>query len=181
MNWPDEASRRYAERLAILHEVDRGMIREASPAAIAEAALRPLRDLLGVPRAIVNLFDLEAGEAEWLAAIGPQRMHLGAGVRYPIALMGDLQALRRGEPQIIDTSSLPPSSHKDALLASGVLRYMAVPMIVGGRLIGALSFGGESNTFPPEQMEIAREVAAELAIAVAQARLHEQLKRQAEE
>jgi hypothetical protein len=53
---------RDAERLAILHEVDRGMIREESPAAIAEAALRPLRDLLGVPRAIVNRFDLETGE-----------------------------------------------------------------------------------------------------------------------
>ncbi len=181
MNWPDEASRRYAERLAILHAVDRGMIREESPAAIAEAALRPLRDLLGVPRAIVNLFDLETGEVEWLAAIGRQRTHVGPGVRYPIALMGDLEALRRGEPQIIDTSSLPLSSHKDALLASGVRRYMAVPMIVGDRLIGALSFGGESNTFPPEQVEIAREVAAQLAIAVAQARLHEQVKRQAEE
>jgi len=171
----------YAERLAILHEVDRGMIREESPAAIAEAALRPLRDLLGVPRAIVNLFDLETGEVEWLAAIGRQRTHVGPGVRYPIALMGDLEALRRGEPQVIDTESLPPSSHKDALLASGVRRYMAVPMIVGDRLIGALSFGGESNTFPPEQVEIAREVAAQLAIAVAQARLHEQVKRQAEE
>jgi len=171
----------YAERLAILHEVDRGMIREESPAAIAEAALRPLRDLLGVPRAIVNLFDLETGEVEWLAAIGRQRIHVGPGVRYPIALMGDLEALRRGEPQIIDTESLPPSSHKDALLASGVRRYMAVPMIVGDRLIGALSFGGESNTFPPEQVEIAREVAAQLAIAVAHARLHEQVKRQAEE
>ena len=172
---------RDAERLAILHQVDRGMIREESPAAIAEAALRPLRDLLGVPRAIVNLFDLETGEVEWLAAIGRQRMHVGPGVRYPIALMGDLEGLRRGEPQIIDTPSLPPSSHKDALLASGVRRYMAVPMIVGDRLIGALSFGGESSTFPPEQVEIAREVAAQLAIAVAQARLHEQVKRQAEE
>src|SRR2546429_144754 len=171
---------RDAERLAILHQVDRGMIREASPAAIAEAALRPLRDLLGVPRAIVNLFDLEAGEAEWLAAIGRQRMHVGAGVRYPIALMGDLEALRRGEPQIIDTSSLPPSSHKDALLASGVLRYMAVPMIVGGGLIGALSFGGESNTFPPERVGIAREVATQLAIAVVQAGMDGEVKPQAD-
>src|SRR3989475_4737033 len=140
---------RDAERLAILHQVDGGMIREEPPAAIAEAALRPLRDLLGVPRAIVNLFDLEAGEVEWLAAIGRQRMHVGPGVRYPIALMGDLEGLRRGEPQIIDTPSLPPRSHKDALLASGVRRDMAVPLFVGGPLIGALCFCGESGHFPP--------------------------------
>ena len=31
---------------------------------------------------------------------------------------------------------------------------MAVPMIVGDRLIGALSFGGESNSFPPEQVVV---------------------------
>src|SRR5467141_4726858 len=107
---------RYAERLAIPHAVDRGMIREESPAAIAEAALRRLRDLLGVPRAIVNLFDLEKGEVEWLAAVGRRRFHLGPGVRYPLALAGDLEALKRGEPQIVDVSSLPPSIDSEALL-----------------------------------------------------------------
>src|SRR5258708_35915958 len=99
---------RQAERLAILHAVDRGMIREESPVAIADAALRPLRDLLGVPRAIVNLFDLETGEVEWLAAIGRQRTHVGPGVRYPIALMGDLEALRRGGAPIHRNPLLPP-------------------------------------------------------------------------
>src|SRR2546422_6860999 len=89
---------RDAERLAILHQVDRGMIREESPAAIAEAALRPLRDLLGVPRAIVNLFDLEAGEVEWLAAIGRQRIHAGPGGPYPTAPIGHLEGLRLGRP-----------------------------------------------------------------------------------
>src|SRR5213080_1688332 len=100
---------RDAERLAILHQVDRGMIREESPAAMAEAALRPLRDLLGVPRAIVNLFDLEAGEVEWLAAIGRRRVRVGPGVRYPLKLAGDLEALRRGEMQLIDVDALPDS------------------------------------------------------------------------
>src|SRR2546422_6599016 len=41
-----------------------------APVAIAEAVLRRLRDLLGVPRAIVNLFDLATGEVEWLAGAG---------------------------------------------------------------------------------------------------------------
>src|SRR2546422_11752921 len=99
---------RDAERLAILHQVDRGMIREESPAAIAEAALRPLRDLLGVPRAIVNLFDLETGEVEWLAVIGLQRVHVGPGVCYPTALMGDLESLQRGPSQTIPYTSSHP-------------------------------------------------------------------------
>jgi light-regulated signal transduction histidine kinase (bacteriophytochrome) len=58
---------------------------------------------------------------------------------------------------------------------------MVVPMIAGGELIGALSFGGAPGPFPPEQVSMAQETAMQLAIAITQARLHERVKRQAEE
>jgi len=176
-----EALAKHAERLRIVHEIDRAIIAAEAPQAIAAAVIRPLRALLGVPRAIVNLFHLETGEVEWLAAAGRNRTHLGPGVRYSMRLMGDLEGLKRGEPQIIDTQTLPPGPETDALLASGVKRYMAVPMIAGGELIGALSFGGEQESFPEEQVLIAQEVATQLAIAIAQARLFERVKRNAEE
>ena len=171
----------YAERLRVLHEIDAAIIASEAPVAIAEAVLRPLRDLLGAPRAIVNLFDLERGEAEWLAAIGRRRLRLGPGVRFPLTLMGDVDALRRGELQVVDARRLPRGPAVDALLASGVELYMVVPMIAGGELIGAVSFGGAPGEFSEEQISIAREAAAQLAIAIAQARLHEQVKRQAQE
>src|SRR5439155_1622705 len=169
------------ERLTLLHEIDRALIAEEAPVAIAEAALRRLRDLLGVPRAIVNMFDLATGEAEWLAAAGRHRIRLGPGVRFSLKLMGDVEALRRGELQVIDVDALPPSPEAAALLRSGVHTYMVVPMIAGGELIGALSFGGAPGQFPREQISIAQEVATQLAIALAQARLYERVKRQAEE
>jgi signal transduction histidine kinase/ActR/RegA family two-component response regulator len=176
-----EALAKQTERLRILHEIDRGLIAEQSPDAIAAAALRPLRELLGVPRAIVNLFDLAAGEVEWLAAAGRHRIRVGPGVRYSLQLMGDVEALKRGEMQVIDVDALPPSPEAEALLASGVHVYMVVPMIASGELIGALSFGGAPGPFPAEQVSIAQEAAAQLAIAIAQARLHERVKRQAAE
>jgi len=176
-----EALAKQAERLRILHEIDRGLIAEQSPDAIAAAALRPLRELLGVPRAIVNLFDLAAGEVEWLAAAGRHRIRVGPGVRYSLELMGDVEALKRGETQVIDVNALPPSPEVEALLVSGVHVYMVVPMIAGGELIGALSFGGDPGPFPADQVGIAQEAAAQLAIAIAQARLHERVKQQAAE
>src|SRR5437870_6497786 len=176
-----EALAKQAERLRILHEIDRGLIAEQSPDAIAAAAVRPLRELLGVPRAIVNLFDLAAGEVEWLAAAGRHRIRVGPGVRYSLELMGDVEALKRGEMQVIDVDALPPSPEVEALLASGVHVYMVVPMIAGGELIGALSFGGEPGPFPADQVGIAQEAAAQLAIAIAQARAHERVKQQAAE
>ena len=177
----EATTRLQAERLAVLHEIDRGLLAAETPAAIAEATLERVRQLLGVPRAIVNLFDLEAGEVEWLAAAGRHRTHVGPGVRFPLALMGDVDALRRGELQLIDVEALPRSPEAEALLASGVHVYLVVPMIAGAELIGALSFGGPAGPFSSEQVSIASEVAAQMAIAIAQARLSERVKRQAME
>jgi len=172
---------RHAERLRILHEIDRAILAEMPPQAIAGAVIVPLRELLDAPRVIVNVFDLPAGQVEWLAAAGRHRTHIGPGVRYSINLMGDLAALQRGEPQVIETRTLPPGPDVEALLASGVKVYMVVPMISGGQLIGAISFGGETASFPEEKVGIAREVAAQLAIAISQARLLERVTRHADE
>ena len=169
------------ERLNLLHEIDRALIAGQTPVTIAEAVLPRLRDLLGVPRVIVNLIDLKAGTVEWLAAIGRHRLYEGPAVRYSLELAGDVDALRRGKPQVIDVRSLPPTPEAEALLASDVRVYMVMPMIAGDELIGSISFGGPTAEFPPEQVGIAREVAAQLAIALEQARLHERVKRQAEE
>jgi len=154
-----------AKRLQILHDIDLAIITETAPAAIAEAVLGRLRELLGVPRAIVNLFDWGAEEVEWLAAVGRHRTHRGPAVRYPLRLAGDLDALRRGEPQVVDVRALPASPEADSLMASGVHLYMVVPMIAAGELIGSVSFGGDQETFPDEQISVAREVANQLAIA----------------
>jgi signal transduction histidine kinase/ActR/RegA family two-component response regulator len=172
---------RQAERLRIMHQIDRALIAEQAPLAIAEAVVGPLRELLGVPRVIVNLFDLETGQVEWLAAAGRRRIRTGPGVRYSLRLAGDVEALRRGEPQVIDVHTLGPTPEAAALLASGVTIYMVVPMIAGGELIGSVSLGDTDGRFPPERVAIAQEVATQLAIAMTQARLHERVTRQAAE
>src|SRR5258708_27816450 len=58
---------------------------------------------------------------------------------------------------------------------------MAIPMSAGGELIGAVSLGGELRQFPAEQVDIAREVATQLAIAITQARLYRRIKQYSEE
>ena len=171
----------YTERLSILHEIDRAIIASEDLVVIAERAMRPLRDLLGVPRAIINLFDFEANEAEWLVAIGRQRVHAGPGVRFPMAFMGDVDGLRRGELQTLSTVHLPAGPEVAALVGSGVYEYMVVPMIANGELLGGLSFGGAPGHFSDEQIVMAREVAAQIAIAIAQSRLRERVLRDTEQ
>jgi signal transduction histidine kinase len=172
---------RSAERLRILRGLERAVAAEQAPEAIAGAVVQPLRELLGVPRAIVNEFHVEHGEVQWIAAAGRRRTHVGGGVRYSIALMGDLEALRRGEPQRVDVRALPDGPEKRALLDSDVQVYMVMPMRAGGELFGALSFGGRSADFSDEQIRVAEEVATQLAIAVYQARLLERVRSHAAE
>ena len=171
------AAARHQERLRIVHEIDRAILAEAKPEAIAAAVLQPLRALLGVARANINLIDAVANDVEWFASAGRRRTHIGEGVRFPIHLLGDAAGLARGEAQTIDTRALPPGKERDALLETGVLYYMAVPMITGDQLLGALSFGGERNEFPEEQIAIAHEVATQLAVAIGNARLYERVRR----
>ncbi len=171
----------YAERLAILHEIDKGVVAADTPLAIAEPAIRRLRELLDVPRAIVSLFDLEKNEAEWLVAVGRRRTRTEAGLRFSLVYMGDIEGLRRGELQRVETARLPPGPEVTALLRSGVDVFMVVPMLAKGELIGGLSFGRPPGEFTGEQIEMAREVAAQLAIAITQARLYEAGKRHADE
>src|SRR6185503_1531389 len=172
---------RQAERLRIVHEIDRAITSEVKPEAIAAAVLQPLRRLLGVARANINLIDEAAGDVEWFASAGRNRTHVGSGLRFPAHLIGDIGGLRRGEPQKIATQAQPPSKERDALLATGVHHYMAIPMLAGGELIGAVSFGGEEDAFPEEQVSIALEVATQLAVAISNARLYQKVRRHTEE
>lgn len=163
------------ERLGFLHGIDRALIEGERPATIAKKALPLVRDLLSVGRVVVNLLDLAAGRVEWLAAVGRRRVHIDPDIRYSLRLLGDLNALRRGEHQVIDVHTLPPGPKVDALLNSGVHTYAVVPMLAHGELIGALSFGGAAAPLSAEQLDIGREIATQLAIALVHGRLREQL------
>src|SRR2546426_119620 len=124
-----DALAKYAERLDILHEIDRAIVAAKAPVEVAETVLRRLRELLGVPRAIVNVFDFATGEAEWLAAAGRHRIHLGPGVRFPLALMGDVDALRRGGRPGVGRARPPPKPQAEAPLAPDVPPYNVGPTI----------------------------------------------------
>ena len=171
-----ETLAKQAERLRIVHEIDRAISAEVKPEAIARAVLQPLRRLLDVARANINLIDEAAGDVEWFASAGRRRTHVGSGLRFPLHLIGDVEALRRGEPQRIDTRAQPPGKERDALLASGVHYYIAIPMVAAGDLIGAVSFGGTEDSFPEEQVTIALEVATQLAVAISNARLYQKVR-----
>jgi GAF domain-containing protein len=158
---PREAARQIGQ------EIDQAASGGKTPGAIAQAALRRLRPLLGAKRSVVTRFDLAAGQGEWLAVDADTPTTIGAGVRFPVTMMGDIQALQRGEVQRVDVTALGDLAQARALLAEGIHGFVVVPLMAGGTLIGSLNFGGRSSgQFTPEHVEMARDVAARLAAAI---------------
>jgi GAF domain-containing protein len=148
-------------------DIDRRVSAGETAGAIAQAVLRRLRPLLGARRSVVTRFDLAAGQGEWLAVDADTPTTIGAGVRFPVTMMGDVQALQRGEAQRVDVAALGDLPQARVLRAEGIQAFVVVPLLAGGALIGSLNFGGRSaEQFTSDHLELAREVAARLSAAI---------------
>jgi len=180
----EEALRQYTERLRVQHAIDGATLAGWAPEAIAQVALRHVRQLVPCQRASVVVFDLEAHEAELIAAHTNGETTVSAGARLSPEDFGNVQALQRGRPCLVEdilTLSHPTPVDR-AWSGEGVRSYVTLPLITHGELIGILNLGAESpSAFAPEHVDIARELADQLAIAIQQARLYEQVQRHAEE
>ncbi|MEW5767645.1 MAG: ATP-binding protein [bacterium] len=176
--------RHYAERLSTLRDIDRAILAAQSPEAIAQAGLDHIRQLIPCRRASVAVFDFENHEALVLAVHVDGETKLGTGVRFPLEEFGGIEELRHGEVIVVeDIRNLSqPTSVDQRLQAEGLHSYINVPLLLQNELIGSFNLGsGSPGYFTSEYVDIAREVANPLAIAIHQARLHEQVKHHAAE
>jgi PAS domain S-box-containing protein len=179
--------RRYADRLRVLHETDQAILAAHSLDEITESALSCAPRLLeGCVRASVKLYDLEQKEMSLLAAYAEGETSLEKGWRGPMdpVWISALNELKQGKPHAIEDLQAGPATSPvlGILQAEGVRAYVSVPLLIEGELIGSLNFGmSDPGGLAPEEMDVARELAIQLAIGIHQARLNRQVKQHAEE
>ncbi len=179
--------RQYADRLRVLHEADQAILAARSVDEIAESALGCAPQLLeGCVRAGVALYDLDQGEVSLLAVHAEGKTGLGKGWCGPMdpAWVAMLEALARGKPFVIEDMQAvsATSTFVGTLQAEGLRAYVTVPLLIEGRLIGSLDFGmSDAGGLTSDRMEVAVELADELAVGIQQARLNEQVQRHTEE
>ncbi len=182
--WVEESIKQYSARLEILHEIDQAILGVQSPQAIAQAVLNRIQDLLPCKRASVSIFDYQTGQAIVLAVHVNGETQLGKGVKIKLEEFGIDENLRQGEiSSNEDLQELPEISPvRQRLLLEGIRSIVNIPLTVREELIGTLNLGADRpQAFGEEQIEVARELADVLAVAVQQARLHEQVQHHAEE
>jgi signal transduction histidine kinase len=158
----EEALRHYIERLKNLHKIDQAILAARSPGEIADAALRHLQLLVPFQWATAVEFDLEARQAAVLAIHVDSASLLEPGTRFPLNLFTNITELRQRKLHIVDERAY---------------FRIEIPLLARNELIGLVTLGvNDLGDFTPDHEEIAQEVASSLAIAIQQARLHEQVR-----
>ncbi|MBH8563243.1 DUF4118 domain-containing protein [Nostoc sp. CENA67] len=170
------------QRLATLQAIDHAILRAESPEQIAQAALERLINVIACQQAAVILFNFNTNEAQILAG---QIAGNNTGGVVAINQLTAVEMVRYREPILYIEDIATWSDRTPALeyqFAIGSRSFLAVALRVEGNLIGDLTlFANEPAAFDLENQAIATEIANQLAIAIQQSRLREQLQNYANE
>ena len=178
----EEALKIYNERLTALHGIDRAILAKESSETVAQLVLEFIQHLIGASRAGVTLLDFETHEAYALATSSTQGSQLPVGMRFSLGEFPDafIAKLRDGDVLYVkDLSSLgKANSIIPALEVEGLRSAAAIPLKTNGDLVGTLNLGSDTlDGFSLDHIQIARELADQLAIAIRQTRFQEQIER----
>ncbi len=175
---------RYAARLEIQHEIDQAILAAQSPEAIAEVVLEHLRRLL--PCRMMGVVENPLRDQKGSRKRAEPARVLAMWVANPVDIVGlesfpsaaaEFEQLKLGQVSVVDDlSKLPDRLPMEQLLyEQGMGSYVHLPLMAKGEFIGSLDMVAEQPAFfTAEYIAIATEVAASLAVALQQARLHEQ-------
>ncbi|MBW4488763.1 MAG: CHASE3 domain-containing protein [Trichocoleus desertorum ATA4-8-CV12] len=191
----EAALQRSAQRLAILHDIDRAILEAHSSIEIAQSAVARLCYLVPCRQALVLCYHFDAGEAQVLGNSSNGQASLAVGARLPLSsgfsdpVLPNL-VLTSGDVSTNGSQSLPTTTvikdnARPVSLSNGVdlgENCVTLPLRSENTVIGELKlFGSRLVTLTPEHREITQEVANQLAIALEQAQLRERLQQNATE
>ncbi len=179
-----DAERRARSALGLLAAIGEQLARSLEP----DAALRTLADLVVPTLADQCVVDLVSGEdvRRLVVVNADPEVQEAARVmeQYPPALASETPvavAIRTGVPQVVaSTADLPDAAyrspeHRVAVQTVGIRTMLAVPLLVRGRTLGALTFGWQSRTPPdPDLTQLAAQIARRVALALDNSALYQE-------
>jgi signal transduction histidine kinase len=178
-----QALSQQAQHLQSLHEVDQAILAARSAAEIAQAVVQRSRQLVPCQMAGAVVFDFETGRGRVLAIDAVSPVPLTTDAALPLEDLGiwgeEWPADRNGahDGQTGDAStSLDPGPLHAQLFGAEARSCVSIPLLAGGRLIGALALAADRpNAFTTQDQHSARQLADSLAVAIHNAHLHEEL------
>ena len=171
---------RQNQRLKVLREIDVAILAADSVENIIGAALGHIRELIDCRRANLTFIDWETNESVIFDVSTVNETAIPKGRRFPLAQYQDvIQALTQDQLLLMnDLRGLAdPRPAIQSLLKDGLQSLCSVPLSSQGNLIGMFSMYSEApNYFDDEKINLVREVANQVAIAITQSRLFKDLR-----
>ena len=176
----EEKLQQQNQRLKVLREIDAAILSSDSIENIVGSALSHIRELIGCQRASLTIIDSTASEAVTFDVKTSNEKVIPKGTRIPLALFQDmLQILSQNQPVIINdlhTLADPPPQIQ-SIIQAGYHSLCVIPLFSQSILIGAFSISSEiPGFFDDEKINLGREVANQVAIAITQSNLFNALR-----
>jgi PAS domain S-box-containing protein len=171
---------RRAEELGLLHEVGRSLVATLDIARILDAGVRNIARIVDAPDAYLAFPTRDGAQLRIAAVAGAHPEHLGRTLPLdpPDGSLPTLVFSRR-EPIVIEDGLVDPRVNPALRSETGGRGYLGLPLVVRDRTIGALLIVEPRGPrlFTPAEVERAAGIANQLAVAVENARLYEDLRR----
>jgi PAS domain S-box-containing protein len=170
----EAALRHYTTRLNVLYEISQAILTAQSPEAIAEATVRRIRHLVMCQYVSMVAYD-DATEAVQVLAMEYDSISHDA-VTEPVlpTFIYDAAILQQGQVHYVPDVHIAFASDerlRDWQVA-GLRSYIGVPLLAQGTLIGVLTLAASvPGAFGPDALDVVRQVADQLAVALQNARL----------
>jgi len=164
-------------RLQSLHEIDRAIIQHRQLKDILRVVLERVPRRLGADAAAISLFSDETGSP----FVFIMRLPNGSFVEERAFELADSLLhwfIERKELVVIHDLYQDPrlQMHRHQILKHGLGSYLGVPLVVRGKAIGILHILSRNHRiFADEDMDFFKTMAGQVAIAIANARIHETL------
>jgi signal transduction histidine kinase len=164
-----------AEQSTILYDLDRAVTASLRRSDVYYAFSRHAARLLSYDRMSIALWEGDEMRVTYVA--GEVNTPPAAGTRLPLKTSAAGWVVTQGQPLLRHSLSTDARFAEDELLiAGGIHSEVAVPLRVKRRIIGTLSVSSRQvGAYEPDCLTTAQTMADQLAAAIENARLHEDL------
>lgn len=170
--------KRQARRLELVHRIDSAILHAESPDEIVRVGLDRIHDFFRCWRVSLAIYDPDTEQSVILATSAKTKTEVEAGMSISGPPGWDTSVLRDGDIFIardVPTVDDPPPVLR-RLVDEGLHSFASVPLLAQGKLLGVLNLAYDTSPdWESQELDVAREIGDQLAIALYQARMREQL------
>lgn len=173
-----EAVKQNLERIKALHEINLAIISTLDLQAVLQILLEKIGLLFPYFAMTVRLFNQQTGEVEPVACRNINEKEWKAIRQKGFHGLAKL-ALENKIPTVSNIQTDHRTAGFDFARKQGLISYLGIPLIAKNEVLGIIGFyTKESHSFSDDEVEFLTTLAGQAAIAIHNARLYEQIKKQ---